>query len=58
VLPLKLLGINIYNTKALTSMPIIAEVDLEQAKEVMSEKLLRDIELFESLTGNSYEHWR
>ena len=56
--PLKILGINIYNSKALTSTPDSAEVDVKKAQEIMSAKVIADIQLFESLSGNSYQHWR
>ncbi len=58
VFPLKLLGINIYNSKALTSNPQIAHIDFDIAKDVISKVTTDDIRLFESLSGNSYEHWR
>ena len=58
VFPLKILGINIYNSKALTSTPSSAEVDTNKAKEIMSAKVIADIQLFETLSGNSYQHWR
>ena len=58
VFPLKILGINIYNSKTLTSAPNSAEVDAKKAEEIMSAKVIADIQLFETLSGNSYQHWR
>lgn len=57
-LPLKALGINIYNTKAMTSKPKIAEIDYDYAKKIISPKTVKDIELFESISGESFTHWK
>ena len=58
ILPLKTLGINIYNTRALTSKPTIAEIDYSYARSIISHKSTKDIELFESISGESFPHWK
>ena len=58
ILPLKAFGVNIYNTKIMTSKPKIADIEYEYAKSLISQKVAKDIELFESISGESFPHWK
>lgn len=59
VLPLKALGINIYGTKMMTSKPTtIAEIDYDYVKSLISPKITKDIQLFESISGQSFPNWK
>ena len=58
ILPLKVFGINIYNTKAMTSKPTIAEIEYDYVKALISPQIAKDIELFESISGESFPHWK
>ena len=58
ILPLKAFGVNIYNTKIMTSKPRIADIDYDYVKSLITQKVAKDIELFESISGESFPHWK
>ena len=58
VFPLKKFGINIYNSKALTTDPVKAEIDIEKASKIIMPQIIDDIILFEDLSGEKYPKWR
>ena len=58
ILLLKAFRIDIYKTKALTSKPTTAEIDYDYVKSLISPKTAKDIELFESISGESFPHWK